>query len=205
MFSPFTPFLFTDRIPLICVFVILAIVVIFGIFITFVKPLTPLSFRDLLYLPVSLHWFVIFIIFSIITITVIFSIFVTFCEAPFPTLFQRFVIFASVAPLICYFHYSWYNCYFWYSFSRLHAFPDISGGAFSQFEKRTCRKKKTSYFTSVGQSIYCTGLNATKWRRKWENGIINLKKIGTSYPKCATRLWKKIKKERNDKYQQRRT
>ena len=42
MFSPFTPFLFTDRIPLICIFiifVILAITVIFDIFVTFVKPL----------------------------------------------------------------------------------------------------------------------------------------------------------------------
>ena len=55
MFSRFTPYSFTDRIPLICIFtifVILAIIVIFGIFLTFEKLLSLLSFSDLLYLPV---------------------------------------------------------------------------------------------------------------------------------------------------------
>ena len=57
--------------PLICtfiIFVIPAIIVIFGIFVTFVKPISLLSFNDLLYLPVSLLPFVIFVILAIIVI-----------------------------------------------------------------------------------------------------------------------------------------
>ena len=47
---------------------------VFGIFVTFVKPLSLLSFSDLLCLPVSLPKFVISVIFAVI---VIFGIFVT--------------------------------------------------------------------------------------------------------------------------------
>ena len=50
----------------------LSIIVIFGIFVTFVKPLSLLSFSDLLYLPMSLPCFVIFVIFAIIVIFVMF-------------------------------------------------------------------------------------------------------------------------------------
>ena len=47
---------------------------VFGIFVTFVKPLSLLSFSDLLCLPISLLRFVILVIFAVI---VIFGIFVT--------------------------------------------------------------------------------------------------------------------------------
>ena len=63
MFSPLTPLLFTDRIPLISIFVIFGIINTFGIVATFVKPLSLLCSSDLLYLPVSLPRFVIFGIF----------------------------------------------------------------------------------------------------------------------------------------------
>ena len=90
---------FTKRVSLIRNFVIFAIIVIFGILVTFVNPLSLLSFSDLLYLPILLPWRAIFVIFGII---VNFGIFVTFVKP-----------LANVVLLICY---SCYNCYFRYSF-----------------------------------------------------------------------------------------
>ena len=46
---------------------------VFGIFVTFVKPLSLLSFSDLLCLPVSLPRFVILVIFAVIVIFGIFD------------------------------------------------------------------------------------------------------------------------------------
>ena len=66
MFSPLTPLLFTDRIPLISIFIIFGIINTFGILATFVKPLSLLCSSDLLYLPVSLPRFVIFGIFFLV-------------------------------------------------------------------------------------------------------------------------------------------
>ena len=62
--------------PWFVIFAIFGVIVIFGIFVIFVRPLSLLSFSDLLYLPVSLPWFVIFAIFGIVVIFGIFVIFV---------------------------------------------------------------------------------------------------------------------------------